>query len=61
MFGESRNVRFAYAHLPLGTEKADFTFRVPEGVEVYDSDGEKLEQAKGRLLYAGDYRDVRGG
>lgn len=40
--GRSGNVRFAYTHVPTGTESFTFTFKAPEGVEIYDGAKNKL-------------------
>lgn len=40
--GRSGNVRFAYTHIPMGTENVTFTFKAPEGIEIYDSAKNKL-------------------
>lgn len=40
--GRTGTVRFAYTHIPTGTERFTFTFQVPEGVEIYDSASNKL-------------------
>ena len=40
---DNKGARFAYVHLPLGTDTFEFTFRVSEeDVEVYDSEGNKM-------------------
>ena len=40
--GRRGDVRFAYTHVPTGTESFTFTFKAPEGVEIYDSNDERL-------------------